>query len=70
MCPKVNIIAQLEFDLAYFKAAAQHINLYVTGTPTPSVLSESKWCSHTIVLTLLQDERIPILFYQRDLKSI
>ena len=27
--------------------------------------SDSKWCNHRLVLTLLQLRRIPVLFYQR-----
>ena len=29
---KVNIIAQLEFELAYFKATVQHFSYYATET--------------------------------------
>ena len=31
--PKVNVIAQLEFELAYFKVAVQHSSHYATETP-------------------------------------
>ena len=31
--PKVNVIAQLEFELVYFETAVQHFNLYTKGTP-------------------------------------
>ena len=30
---KVNLIAQLEFELAYYKIAVQHISHYTTGIP-------------------------------------
>ena len=32
---------------------------------SPGISLESKWCNHTVILTWLQLERIPILFYQR-----
>ena len=37
---------------------------------SPDVLLASKWCSHTIVPTLLQLRRILVLFFQRDQISI
>ena len=33
--PKVNIIMQLEFKLAYFNVAVQHVSHYTTTTPPP-----------------------------------
>ena len=30
--PKVNVISRLEFELAYFGAAVQHVSLYARGT--------------------------------------
>ena len=38
ICPQVNIIAQVEFKLAYFKFAAQLFCHYTTGS------SLKKWC--------------------------
>ena len=32
---------------------------------SPSISLESKWCNHTVVLTLLELRRIPVLFCQR-----
>ena len=32
--PKMNAIAQLEFELAFFEAADQHFSHYTTGTQT------------------------------------
>ena len=32
---KVNVIAQLEFEPAYFEVSVQHLNHYATGFPTP-----------------------------------
>ena len=29
--PKVNVIAQLEFELAYYNVAVQHVSHYATG---------------------------------------
>ena len=34
ICPKVNIIAQLELELAYYDSAVQHFNCYTTGDTT------------------------------------
>ena len=31
--PKVNVIAWLELELAYFDVAIEHISYYVTGLP-------------------------------------
>ena len=31
--PNVNIIARLEFELAYFDIAVQHVSYYVTEIP-------------------------------------
>ena len=31
ICPKVNVIARLEFELAYFKSAVQYFSHYTTG---------------------------------------
>ena len=33
--PKVNVKAQLEFELAYFETAVQHFNYYITVTHPP-----------------------------------
>ena len=30
----MNVIARVEFELAYFEAAIKHFNIYVTGTPS------------------------------------
>ena len=32
ICPKVNIIAWLEFELAYHESAVHRLNHYTTGT--------------------------------------
>ena len=32
ICPKVNVIAQTEFELAYYDSAVQCFNHYITGT--------------------------------------
>ena len=41
--PKVNVIALLEFKLAYFEARVQHLSHYTIGTPasylSPTVLA-------------------------------
>ena len=38
ICPKVNTIARLEFELAYDDSAVQHFNPYTTRTPNLKVL--------------------------------
>ena len=35
MCPKVNVMAQLEFELAYYDPAVHRFNHYATTTHTP-----------------------------------
>ena len=34
MSPKLNVIAQLEFELVYFEDAGQHFIQYATRTPS------------------------------------
>ena len=36
ICPKVNVIAQLEFELAYYDSAFQRFNHYTTKIPPHS----------------------------------
>ena len=33
ICPKVNVIARLEYELAYYDSAVHHFNHYTTRTP-------------------------------------
>ena len=33
ICPKVNIIVQLEYELAYYDSTVHHFNHYTTRTP-------------------------------------
>ena len=33
ICPRVNVIARLEFELAYYDSAVQPFNHYTSGTP-------------------------------------
>ena len=40
ICPKVNVIAQLEFELIYNDSTVHHFNHYTTKTYPPSMLSE------------------------------
>ena len=43
ICPKVNVIARLEFELTYYDSVIQRFNHYTTGFfPTKSVLASSK----------------------------
>ena len=32
ICPKVNVIAQLEFELGYYDSTVQHFSYYTTRT--------------------------------------
>ena len=34
ICPKVNVIARLEYELAYYDSAVHHFNHYTTRTPS------------------------------------
>ena len=34
ICPKVNVIARLEYELAYYDSAVHRFNHYTTRTPT------------------------------------
>ena len=36
ICPKVNVIAQVEFELVYCNIAVLHVSHYVTETPQSS----------------------------------
>ena len=36
ICPKVNVIARLEYELAYYDSAVQRFNHYTTRTPLSS----------------------------------
>ena len=38
ICPKVNVIARLEFELAYYDSAVQRFNHYTFPLPTLSFL--------------------------------
>ena len=39
ICPKVNVIARLEYELAYYDSAVHRFKHYTTRTPTVKVLS-------------------------------
>ena len=45
ICPKVNVIAQLEFELAYYDSAVQRFNHYT--------LSSFKYMTRVLFLPLL-----------------
>ena len=44
ICPKVNVIVRLEFELTYDDSTVQHFNHYTTGTPPVKVLISFKLC--------------------------
>ena len=46
--PKVNVIAWLEFELAYYDVKVQHVNHYATRAHTPPVLDRNI-CYHVNV---------------------
>ena len=45
ICPKVNIIVQLEFELTYYNSAVYRFNHYTMRTPSP-ILDEAVCISH------------------------
>ena len=42
ICPKVNVIARLEYELAYYDSAVHRFNHYTTKTPPPKKEEEKK----------------------------
>ena len=38
ICPKVNVIAQLKVELAYYDSAVQRFNHYTSWTPPTSIM--------------------------------
>ena len=38
ICTKVNVIARLEYELAYYDSAVHYFNYYTTRTPPPKYL--------------------------------
>ena len=40
--PKVNAVAQLEFEFAYYDVTVQHVSHYVPGTPHKSKRKKQK----------------------------
>ena len=43
ICPKVNIIARLENELAYYDSAVHRFNHYTTRTPPDLLLNNQQW---------------------------
>ena len=43
ICPKVKVIAQLEFELANYDSAGQRFNYYTTRTPPRAVVREETY---------------------------
>ena len=54
ICPKVFVIARLEFELAYYDPAVHRFNHYTPGTPTKSSLFFGQFSS-LIASTKLYD---------------
>ena len=45
ICPKVNVIARLEFEFTYYDSAVHRVNHYTTSTPPVELWYEiKKWC--------------------------
>ena len=42
ICPKVNAIARLEYELTYYDSAVHHFNHYTTRTPPTRKMENSK----------------------------
>ena len=51
ICPKVNIIARLEYELAYYDSAVHRFNHYATRTP-PSLVEEDDVQLITVLYSL------------------
>ena len=49
ICPKVNVIAWLEFELAYYISAVQRFNHYTTRTPSVCVCNFSFWYKESTI---------------------
>ena len=64
ICPKVNIIARLEFELALYDPAAHRFNLYATRTPPSERLNDIKQNNFYKHLGLLPGRLLidPVLF--------
>ena len=44
ICPKVNVIARLEYELTYYDSAVHRFNHYTTRTPPRKIkINKSKW---------------------------
>ena len=49
ICPKVNVIARLEYELAYYDSTVHHFNHYTTRTPLFLTCKIEKfWIKHII----------------------
>ena len=47
ICPKVNVIARLEYELAYYDSAVHRFNHYTTRTPINTTRMVSSVCTNT-----------------------
>ena len=52
ICPKVNVIARLEYELAYYDSAVHRFNHYTTRTPSNNVENHSLMYTTDIKETL------------------
>ena len=54
ICPKVNVIARLAFELTYYDVAVQHVSHYATKIPHLLFLVENNTIKAQISFQLLQ----------------
>ena len=42
ICPKVNVIARLDFEIAFYDSEVHRFNHYIARTPSPKFSGQSK----------------------------
>ena len=58
ICPKVNVIARLEYELAYYDSAVHRFNHYTTRTPRFYLLKDSRIYNVASVLDIYHGIKI------------
>ena len=61
-CPKVNLIARLEFELAYYDSAVQRFNHYTTKTPPRSIVEYPQYPSTEDTVCVLKTSKLDKIF--------
>ena len=66
ICPKVNVIARLEFELAYYDFAVHRFNHYTTRTPLENLGNSLYWYTriylHTYSIRRTFDQKLLLRF--------